>query len=133
MSKKIHFCTPKKFKTTKNTNSGLKFINFYFHISDNSEPPFKFCMLFAPFMSCCSKHRSYFDEKTTSKAKIPSLFVVGNGDQVVDPRRSEALLAFFERPHLIHHDGGHYVPATGKQKQSYLEFLQARLSEKIST
>ena len=105
---------------------------FFFHISDNSEPPFKFCMLFAPFMSCCSKHRSYFDEKTTSKAKIPSLFVVGNGDQVVDPRRSEALLAFFERPHLIHHDGGHYVPATGKQKQSYLEFLQERLSEKIS-
>ena len=101
-------------------------------LKNQPQPPFKFCMLFAPFMSCCSKHRSYFDEKTTSKAKIPSLFVVGNGDQVVDPRRSEALLAFFERPHLIHHDGGHYVPATGKQKQSYLEFLQARLSEKIS-
>ena len=123
---------PKKIQSHKKNKFWTEIYKLVFHISDNSEPPFKFCMLFAPFMSCCSKHRSYFDENTTSKAKIPSLFVVGNGDQVVDPRRSEALLAFFERPHLIHHDGGHYVPATGKQKQSYLEFLQARLSEKIS-
>ena len=129
--KKSNFA-PKKIQSHKKNKFWTEIYKLVFHISDNSEPPFKFCMLFAPFMSCCSKHCSYFDEKTTSKAKIPSLFVVGNGDQVVDPRRSEALLAFFERPHLIHHDGGHYVPATGKQKQSYLEFLQARLSEKIS-
>ena len=56
--------------------------------------------------------------------------MVGEGDQVIDPRRSEALLAFFERPQVIRHDGGHYVPASSKQKQAYLEFLKERLQEK---
>ena len=57
--------------------------------------------------------------------------MVGDGDQVINPRRSEALLDFFEQPKVIRHDGGHYVPATSKQKASYLEFLQERLKEKF--
>ena len=75
------------------------------------------------------QHEVYYDHSL--KAKIPSLFVVGDGDQVINPRRSEALLDFFEQPKVIRHDGGHYVPATSKQKASYLEFLQERLKEKF--
>ena len=84
---------------------------------------FKFAMLFAPFMSVCSKHAHYYDEKEKGSVQIPTLFVIGENDQVIVPVRSEALLPFFSKPQVIKHEGGHFVPATSKQKQAYLSFL----------
>ena len=83
---------------------------------------FKFAMLFAPFMSVCSKHAHYYDEKKS--VKIPTMFVIGDNDQVIVPSRSELLLKFFCQTNVVRHDGGHFVPATGKQKQAYLSFLE---------
>lgn len=80
---------------------------------------FKFAVLFSPFMSPCSKHAQYYGEK----AEIPTLFVYGKGDQVVNFTRSQALMAYFGQAEAVCHDGGHFVPASGKQKQCYLDFL----------
>ena len=55
--------------------------------------------------------------------KIPTLIVIGEGDQVIVPSRSELLLPFFNQAQVVRHEGGHFVPATSKQKQAYLTFL----------
>ena len=78
-------------------------------------------MLFAPFKSVCSKHAHFYEEK--NNVEIPTLAVIGENDQVIVPGRSEALLASFTRAQVIRHEGGHFVPATSKQKQAYLSFL----------
>ena len=83
---------------------------------------FKFAMLFAPFMSVCSKHAQYYNQEK-NVVKIPTLIVIGEGDQVIVPSRSELLLPFFNQAHVVRHEGGHFVPATSKQKQAYLTFL----------
>ena len=80
-------------------------------------------MLFAPFMSVCSKHAHYYHEMLNGLVQIPTLFVIGENDQVIVPVRSEALLPFFSKPQVVKHEGGHFVPATSKQKQAYLSFL----------
>lgn len=37
---------------------------------------------------------------------------------------SEELMEFFENSELLRHGGGHYVPATSKEKQAYFAFLE---------
>ena len=80
---------------------------------------FDFAMVFAPFKSVCSKHDKFYQS-----VDIPTLYVVGDGDQVIHPSQSEALLAYFTKATVVKHDGGHFVPATSKQKPAYLKFLE---------
>ncbi len=81
---------------------------------------FRFAWLFAPFASVCSKHAHFYEEST----EIPTLFVIGQGDQVVAAERGQALMACFKQGQAVLHDGGHFVPATSKQKAAYLSFLE---------
>ncbi len=37
---------------------------------------------------------------------------------------SEELMEYFETPSLMRHPGGHYVPATAKEKSGYIPFLE---------
>ena len=37
---------------------------------------------------------------------------------------SEELAGFFEAPKVLYHGGGHYVPATSKEKETYIHFLK---------
>ncbi len=36
---------------------------------------------------------------------------------------SEELTTYFDDPHVMHHGGGHYVPATSKEREGYTSFL----------
>lgn len=36
----------------------------------------------------------------------------------------EELTTYFESPHVMHHPGGHYVPATSKERGGYSNFLE---------
>lgn len=80
---------------------------------------FDFAMAFAPFKSVCSKHEKFYRD-----VDIPILYVIGDGDQVIHPTRSETLLAHFSKATIVRHEGGHFVPATSKQKPAYLKFLE---------
>ena len=42
---------------------------------------------------------------------------------------SEELLLYFKSPHILHHTGGHYVPATSKEKQGYITFLEQQVKQ----
>ena len=81
---------------------------------------FKFAILVAGFKSRSSKHSHHYEEKTS----IPSLHIYGETDQIVSNAMSEELLQYFDNPKIGLHPGGHFVPATGAQKQMYIEFLQ---------
>jgi hypothetical protein len=37
---------------------------------------------------------------------------------------SEELTGYFEDPKVLYHGGGHYVPATSKEKGHYNQFLE---------
>ena len=37
---------------------------------------------------------------------------------------SEELTTYFESPQVMLHAGGHYVPATSKEKRSYSNFIE---------
>ena len=37
---------------------------------------------------------------------------------------SEELTTYFESPQVMHHFGGHYVPATSKERGGYSQFLE---------
>ena len=80
---------------------------------------FDFAMVFAPFKSVCSKH-----DKLYRNVDIPTLYVIGDGDQVVLPARQDILSEYFSNATIVRHEGGHFVPATSKQKPAYLKFLE---------
>jgi len=52
------------------------------------------------------------------------MHIIGDTDKVVEKEMCEELLSNFMSPQVMHHGGGHYVPATSKEKQSYFSFLE---------
>nr|ACO14595.1 Ovarian cancer-associated gene 2 protein homolog [Caligus clemensi] len=58
---------------------------------------------------------------------IPSLHVVGNGDQVIPSERSKEILEYFDKEssRVLFHSGGHFVPAKSDHKQIYLNFIES--------
>ncbi|GLG94445.1 Esterase CG5412 [Gryllus bimaculatus] len=81
----------------------------------------KFAIMIAGFKSRCSLHDMYYD----SIINIPTLHIFGETDQVIPQEMSQDLLQYFEDPVIITHPGGHYVPATKSQKQSFLDFINS--------
>jgi len=83
---------------------------------------FDFAIMIASFQSVSSKHAQWY-EKSGAKASIPTLHVMGTEDKVIKKALSEQLLDLFEEPSKLYHSGGHFVPATSKQKPFYFRFL----------
>jgi hypothetical protein len=48
--------------------------------------------------------------------------VYGQDDKVIGDM-SRDLVPFFQDPAVVEHPGGHFIPATSKQKDAYLGFL----------
>jgi hypothetical protein len=55
---------------------------------------------------------------------IPSLHVYGLEDKVIGDMSRE-LVPYFEAPTIVEHPGGHFIPATSRQKEAYLGFLNS--------
>ncbi|XP_023713089.1 esterase OVCA2 isoform X2 [Cryptotermes secundus] len=86
---------------------------------------FSFAILVGGFKSQCHPHLNYY----LKASSIPSLHVYGENDKVISREMSELLLEQFSHVEISVHPGGHYVPATGPQKQSYISFLEDRKRE----
>jgi len=81
---------------------------------------FQFAIMVSGFQSKLSPLKElYLNENT-----IPSMHVIGDTDKVVEKEMSEELLSNFKSPQIVRHSGGHHVPATAKEKQSYFSFLE---------
>ncbi|CAH1399083.1 unnamed protein product [Nezara viridula] len=90
------------------------------------EADFKFVVLIGAFKSLCTPHLQYYSDKIS----LPSLHVFGEGDDIITKDRSEELMSFFEKAEILKHSGGHYVPCSKEQKESYLKFFKEMLSMK---
>jgi len=93
---------------------------------------FKFAILVAGFASRSSSHQEDWQAAKAGggQVNLPTLHMIGETDKVIEKEMSEELLPFFMSPHVVTHEGGHHVPATGVPKASVLAFLQ-QMQEKL--
>ncbi|KAF8927567.1 serine hydrolase FSH [Dissophora ornata] len=58
-----------------------------------------------------------------------SMHVIGRGDVIIEPERSEELLKHYQykTPVTLYHDGGHYLPSNAASRQAYKSFVQSFL------
>jgi len=85
---------------------------------------FNFAIMVAAFKSKSTKHAHWYEGGEVSpKVSIPTLHVMGRGDRVIAKRLSDDLLDLFHEPSKLTHSGGHFIPATSKEKSHYYKFL----------
>jgi pimeloyl-ACP methyl ester carboxylesterase len=87
------------------------------------KPQFAICS--SGFKSGSLVHLNYY----LHKVDMPSLQIYGETDNIIPKEMSQALAETFASPEIIKHPGGHYFPATSKEKQTYINFFQDRLQE----
>ena len=87
---------------------------------------FKFVILVAGFKSLVTPHSEYYS--TATVVDVPSFHTIGATDTVIPPHASEELAALCTHPTVYRHDGGHYIPASGKLKAALLDFLASFIS-----
>ncbi|KRZ28463.1 Uncharacterized protein T4B_7246 [Trichinella pseudospiralis] len=80
----------------------------------------RFAILISGFVSKSSGHITLQQQELN----IPSLHIVGQADEIVPKEVSLALAKRFVSPHVVEHDGGHYVPSKGPTKEALKSFIQ---------
>lgn len=81
---------------------------------------FKFAIFVSAFKSRSVPHQYLYDEIIM----LPTLHVFGETDQVIQKPMSEEHLQHFHDPEILIHPGGHFIPATGAQKATYIKFIE---------
>ena len=62
-------------------------------------------------------------------ASVPTLHVIGSGDQLVAPERSHALAELFEGANIVSHEGGHMIPSSAAVRSQVVSFIESALAE----
>jgi len=81
---------------------------------------FRFAILIAGFKSLVTPHSDYY---SSAPLDIPSFHTIGAADAVIPAHASEELAAVCTDATVYRHDGGHYIPASGKLKAALSDFL----------
>lgn len=79
-----------------------------------------FAILSSGFKSGSLVHMNYYEEPIS----IPSLHIYGQTDDIIPSDMSKKLAETFTNVQILEHSGGHYFPATAKQKQTYINYFQ---------
>jgi len=93
----------------------------------NLDVCFRFCVLVAGFVSRTQNHRKVFEDMVKvhqKKVSIPTLHVFGDTDRVIEKDMSEELLQYFSNVDTLKHAGGHFVPASGQEKKTFVNFFE---------
>uniref|UniRef100_T1JI19 Serine hydrolase domain-containing protein n=1 Tax=Strigamia maritima TaxID=126957 RepID=T1JI19_STRMM len=111
-----------KFDGLLGFSQGAAFVALLCVLAQRKELPFdfKFAIIIAGFKSRCSSHANMYGDTNVT---IPTLHVFGENDKVIPKELSQDLARSFEKPTLLVHVGGHFLPVTGQQKSVYLTFL----------
>ncbi|XP_003377221.1 ovarian cancer-associated protein 2 protein [Trichinella spiralis] len=80
----------------------------------------RFAILISGFVSKSSGHITLQQQELN----IPSLHIVGQADEIVPKEMSLALANRFVSPHVVEHDGGHYVPSKRPTREALKSFIQ---------
>lgn len=83
----------------------------------------KFIILVSGFKSVSSDHDSFYIEKIN----IPSLHISGTTDKVIPHEMHLMLEDCFVDPVVLHHEGGHHLPATVDEKPFYKKFFEDQI------
>lgn len=83
---------------------------------------FRFAILVAGFRSRSAPHQKLYDERM----ELPTLHVYGDNDQVIPGEMSEDLVQLYSNATVLRHAGGHHIPASGKEKPTYIQFLEGQ-------
>ncbi|KAJ8248734.1 hypothetical protein GJAV_G00227160 [Gymnothorax javanicus] len=104
-------------------SQGAALVAMVCSLQEQASPDFKFrfAILVAGFQSKCAQHERFY---LHAPLTIPSLHVYGQKDGVIPDRLSIELLSRFEKPLVLTHPGGHFVPAASAHRQTYQEFLK---------
>lgn len=89
--------------------------------AEKNQYPFRFVILVASFKSGQEQHNSMYNNL---RIDLPNLHVIGLGDRVIPSQMSDILAnEYFEKPVILQHDGGHFIPTTSEAKLIYTQFL----------
>ena len=83
----------------------------------------KFVIFASGFRSVSLQHATLYDQKI----QIPSLHISGTTDKVISHAMHLALEDAFSNPEILHHTGGHFLPATADEKPIYRKFFETQL------
>ncbi|XP_012561864.1 esterase OVCA2 isoform X1 [Hydra vulgaris] len=99
-------------------------------LSEEDGFPFKikFAILCAGFKSRSLPHQCYYSKKIS----CPSLHIYGDSDRVIPKEMSIELQNCFQTFSVIIHSGGHYIPATSKERKDYENFLLPFMKEQTT-
>ena len=87
---------------------------------------FKFVILVSAFKSLTYDHVTLFERLEDHKIIIPSLHIIGENDQIVDPNLSEKFATeYFAVPMIVRHSGGHTIPSQAIFREAYHQFLDS--------
>ncbi|XP_044763796.1 esterase AGAP003155-like [Coccinella septempunctata] len=103
-------------------SQGACLVSLLCHLQEEKllKAKFKFAIMIAGFKSGSIPHSAYYN-KTIA---IPSLHVFGENDQIIPSQMSKDLSKCFLMPAIEMHPGGHFVPASSSQKETYQSFLR---------
>ncbi|XP_065053287.1 esterase OVCA2-like [Rhopilema esculentum] len=103
-------------------SQGATVVSHICALSEEPDSPFKFrfAILCAGFKSKSSKHERFYQKQIN----CPSLHIFGDTDKVIAKERSEELSHLYNNRTVLSHAGGHFLPATSKEKKIYQDFLQ---------
>ena len=87
----------------------------------------KFVIMAAGFRSGSLVHKNCYE----SRISIPSLHISGTSDEIIPHIMSLQLEEGFEYAKKVHHPGGHFLPASANEKQSYISFFQDQLQKHL--
>ncbi|KAJ8984403.1 hypothetical protein NQ317_003986 [Molorchus minor] len=87
---------------------------------------FKFAIMSSGFKSGSLPHSKYYSDRIN----LASLHIFGENDNIIPTEMSVALSSCFDEPMIVRHPGGHYLPATAVQKNSYQKFFKLQMLQK---
>lgn len=89
----------------------------------SAERPLHFAcaMLVSGFVSRDPAHAALYQSRASFA--LPSLHILGRTDRIVPPEASLALAAYFEKPIVIEHDGGHSIACSVDVRGAVAAFL----------
>lgn len=77
----------------------------------------------AGFRSGSLVHKNCYE----TRISIPSLIISGTTDEIIPFDMSQLLESGYKYPKKVHHQGGHFFPATADLKPTYISFFQDQL------
>jgi pimeloyl-ACP methyl ester carboxylesterase len=70
---------------------------------------------------------SQYDGIYANGIGLPTLHIIGEKDEAVPPRKSEALVKVCLNPSVLRHEGGHAIPSSEEHQATIVKFLRERV------